>query len=34
MRSENPEGIGSHLASIAVIVLLALDVFYMAHVWG
>jgi hypothetical protein len=34
MQSDIPESIGSRLASVAVIVLLALDVFYMAHVWG
>lgn len=34
MRSESPESIGSYLATAAVIVLVVLDIAYMAHVWG
>ena len=34
MQSSVPETTGSHLATLAVFVLVVLDVTYMVHVWG
>ena len=34
MQTSVPESTGSYLASIAVIMLVALDITYMVHVWG
>jgi hypothetical protein len=34
MQTTVPESTGSYLAAIAVVVLVALDISYMVHVWG